>query len=103
MRKFLAFILVAIIAVGAWLAWALYLPVQPKGAQFVLLRPGSSSRHIASDLKSAGIIRSARAFLLLHYFLGSTLKAGEYRFDQSANARQIHERLARGDIYVHTV
>ena len=103
MRTFFIFVLVAVLAVGIWLAWALYLPVQPNGAQFVLLRPGYTSRHIASDLKSAGIIRSPRAFLLLHYFLGSTLKAGEYKFDQRANARQIHDRLARGDIYVHTV
>jgi UPF0755 protein len=39
----------------------------------------------------------------MHYLLGRTLKAGEYKFDQAATARQVHDRLARGDIYVHTV
>jgi UPF0755 protein len=103
LRRFFLVVLIFVIAAGAWLAWALYLPVQPRETQFVLLRPGWSSRHIASELQSAGVVRSARAFLLLHYALGRTLKAGEYKFDQAANARQVHDRLARGDIYVHTV
>jgi UPF0755 protein len=95
--------LILVVAAGAWLAWALYLPVQPRGTQFVLLRPGWSSRHIANELQSAGVVRNARAFLLLNYAVGRTLKAGEYKFDQAATARQVHDRLARGDIYVHTV
>ena len=103
MRFVFTLFLVFVLAAAIWLAWALYLPVQPGGTQFVLLRPGSSSRRIAADLQSAGVIRSARAFLLIHYTLGSTLKAGEYKFDQPATARQIHDRLARGDIYVHTI
>jgi peptidoglycan lytic transglycosylase G len=103
MRAVFTLFLVLVLAAAVWLAWALYLPVQPKGTIFVLLRPGSSSRRIASDLHSAGVIRSARAFLLMHYVRGSTLKAGEYKFDQAATAPQIHERLARGDIYVHTI
>ena len=88
---------------GAWLAWALYLPVAPRGETFVLLRPGWSSRHIAIELQSAGVIRSARAFMLLHYARRRTLKAGEYRFHQLASARQVQDRIVAGDIYVHTV
>lgn len=100
--SFTVFLILVLVA-AIWLAWALNLPVQPSGTKFVLLRPGSSSRRIAADLQSAGVIRSAHAFLLMHYALGSTLKAGEYKFDQPATAREIHDRLARGDIYVHTV
>ncbi|MGI9100943.1 MAG: endolytic transglycosylase MltG [Terriglobales bacterium] len=103
LRSFLILVLLAIIGAGLWLAWALYLPAQPHGAQFVLLRPGWTSRHIAQELQSAGVIHSASAFLLLHYVTGRTLKAGEYKFDQPATARQVHARIARGDIYVHTV
>jgi peptidoglycan lytic transglycosylase G len=95
--------LVLVLVASIWLAWVLYLRVQPSGTKFVLLRPGSSSRRIAADLQSAGVIRSARAFLLIHYVLGRTLKAGEYKFDQPATAREIHDRLVRGDIYVHTI
>ena len=80
------------------------LPVSPDGQKFVMLRPGFSTRHIAAELKAAGVIRSADAFILWHYAHHQrSLKAGEYLFDKPANARSVHERLARGDIYVHTV
>jgi UPF0755 protein len=103
MRKFFVLILMAVAVAGLWLAWALTMPVQPSQTKFVLLRPGWSSRHIATELQNAGVIRSARAFLLLHYASGRTLKAGEYVFDHAATARQVHERLVRGDVYVHTL
>lgn len=104
MRGFLIIVLLAILAVGGWLAWALWLPVTPGGQKFVLLHPGYSTRRIASELKSAGVIRSANAFLLWHYLHHQrSLKAGEYLFERSASALQIHDRLARGDIYIHTV
>ena len=103
MRAFFALFLIVVLVAAIWLAWALYVAVRPSQTQYVLLRPGSSSRRIAAELQSAGVIHSAHAFLLLHYALGSTLKAGEYKFDQLATTRQVHDRLARGDIYVHTV
>ena len=88
----------------AWLAWGLLLPVRPQGQKFVLLRQGYSTRHIANELKSAGVIRSTSAFLLWHYVAQpQTLKAGEYLFEHPTNALQVHRRLARGDIYIHTV
>ncbi len=99
---FIVLLLVAVLA-GAWLGWALYLPVTPPGQTFVLLRPGWSSKHIATELQSAGVIRSARAFMLLHYARRRTLKAGEYKFDQPASARQVQDRIVAGDIYAHTV
>ncbi len=69
-----------------------------------MLRPGFSTRHIARELKSAGVIRSADAFVLWHALhRRPTLKAGEYLFDRDATAIDIHNRLARGDVYVHTV
>jgi UPF0755 protein len=103
-RKLLSIALIAIIALAAWLAWALWLPVSPAGQKFVLLRPGYSTRHIARELKSAGVIRSADAFVLWHAFhRRPSLKAGEYLFDHAASAIEVHNRLARGDIYVHTV
>src|SRR3989442_3792035 len=89
---------------AAWLAWALWLPASPGAEQFVMLRPGYSTRHIARELKSAGVIRSADAFVLWHAFhRRPSLKAGEYLFDHDATAIQVHNRLARGDVYVHTV
>ena len=80
------------------------LPLSPAGQKFVLLRPGFSSRRIATELKSAGVIRNADAFILWHYLHHRrSLKAGEYLFEKTATALEVHDRLARGDIYVHTV
>jgi UPF0755 protein len=89
---------------GAWLAWAVFVPITPSGQKFVLLRPGYSTRHIGNELKNAGMIRSSYAFLIWHYFHhGRSLKAGEYLFDKAADLRDVHSRLARGDVYVHTL
>src|SRR5512146_3420829 len=104
MRTLLKLVAVALVATAAWLAWALWLPLRPPEQKFVLLPPGYTTRHIAVTLKSAGVIRSSTAFLLWHFIAHPrTLKAGEYLFDQPANAIQVHRRLARGDVYVHTV
>jgi len=86
------------------MAWALWSPATPARPTFVLLHPGYSTRRIASELKSAGVIRSAAAFAIWHRLRHQrSLKAGEYLFEKTANALEIHERLVRGDVYVHTV
>lgn len=104
MRTFFTLVLLAAVAAGGWLAWALRMPTTPPGQKFVLLRPGYSTRRIAGELKSAGVIHSANAFVLWHYFHHKrSLKAGEYLFEKPATALDVHSRLARGDIYVHTV
>jgi len=105
LRAIFISLLVAVLATAAWLACGLLLPSGPSGAEkFVLLRPGSSARHIARDLKSAGVIRSDHAFLLWHYWRGlPTLKAGEYKSDHPASAKEVYDRIVAGDIYVHTV
>jgi len=55
-------------------------------------------------LKSAGVIRSADAFVLWHYLHHKRfLKAGEYLFEKSATSLDVHRRLAHGDVYFHTV
>ena len=104
--------LLIIVLAGAWLAWALLVPSKPAETKFVLLKPGWSTRHIATELQANGVIHSWRAFLLYHYASGAflpdgnkihTLKAGEYKFDEAASALRVHERLMRGDVYVHTV
>ena len=79
-------------------------PMTPAGQKFVLLKSGLTTRKIAAELKGAGVIRNERAFLIWHYLHRKrSLKAGEYLFERPANLKDIHERLARGDIYTHTV
>jgi UPF0755 protein len=104
MRALFTVVLIAALAVGGWLAWAWYSPVTPGAQTFVLLHPGYSTRRIAAELKSAGVIRSTTAFIVWHRLHQKhSLKAGEYRFDKTATSVDIHERLVRGDVYVHTV
>jgi UPF0755 protein len=88
---------------GVWLSWSLFTPLTPKGETFVVLRPGYGARRIATELKNAGVIRSGKAFEVWHYFHRHSLKAGEYLFDKSADIRDVHARLTKGDIYVHSV
>ncbi len=104
MRKFLTLVLLAVLALGGWLAWALMTPVTPDGQKFVMLRPGYSTRRIASELEAAGVIRSRLGFILWHRIhRKQSLKAGEYLFEKTARTLDVHDRLVRGDIYVHTV
>jgi len=103
-RKLFGLILIIVLAVGGWLAWVALIPVEPAPKTFVMLRPGFSTRHIAAALKSAGVIRSERAFILWHYlYQRRSLKAGEYLFEKPANLIDIEKRLQRGDVYYRTV
>lgn len=104
MRFFLKLVVLAILGFAAWLGWALFVPLAPARETFVLLPPGLHTRQIGQRLEASGIIRSGRAFLLLPYWWRwRTLKAGEYRFDAPENAVQVFGKLAKGEIYAHTV
>ncbi|MGA8214046.1 MAG: endolytic transglycosylase MltG [Candidatus Sulfotelmatobacter sp.] len=103
-RRIFWLIFIAALASAGWFAWALLTLVEPPTPTFVLLRQGYSTRRIASELKSAGVIRSEKAFLLWHYFhRHRSLKAGEYLFEKPANIIDLQKRLRRGDVYFHTV
>src|ERR1700719_1747717 len=104
MRAFLILFFVAVLACGGWLAWALLEPVTPSRQTFVLLHPGYSTRRIAAELQSAGVIRSEDAFILWHYLHHRrSLKAGEYLFANPRNIVEVQSRLARGEVYFRTV
>ncbi len=104
MRALLKLVVVLVLGFAIWFGWAALLPVQPSQTTFVLLRPGWSTRHIARNLQQQGVIRSSAAFLMVQYAKGlPTLKAGEYKFDQPANALQVWHRLVQGDVYARTV
>jgi UPF0755 protein len=103
-RKILWLFLIAVVGTGSWLAWALLMPVEVGPQTFVMLRPGYSTRRIASELKAAGVIRSEEAFIFWHYVRQRrSLKAGEYLFEKPANLIDVQKRLMRGDVYFHTV
>ncbi len=104
MRTLLTLFLIVALAAAGWMAWQIYSPVTPPPNVSLLLHSGYSTRRIAAELKRAGVIRSELAFRIWHKLHGkSSLKAGEYLFDRSATVAQVHERIARGDIYFHVV
>jgi len=68
------------------------------------LHPGWSVHRIAAELKSAGVIRNATAFIVWHRMHNKErLKAGEYLFSTASDTREVTERLVRGDFLVRTV
>jgi len=104
LRTLFTILLLAVLGAGVWFAGSLLTPIQPSGQKFVLLRPGYSTRRIAAELKNAGVICSVPVFLVWHQFhKNRSLKAGEYLFEKSVDLREVHSRLAHGDVYIHTV
>jgi UPF0755 protein len=104
LRALIKLILVAVLAASGWGAWQVYAPVMPPANTSLLLHSGYSTRRIAVELKKAGVIRSELAFRLWHALHRKpSLKAGEYLFERAASLPQVHERIARGDIYFHVV
>ncbi len=104
MGKIFLFFSAIVLGSAGWFAWAVLMPVQPAAQAIVMLRPGYSTRRIASELKSAGVIRNEDAFILWRYLRRQrSLKAGEYLFENPANIIDIQKRLRRGDVYIHTV
>ena len=101
--KFLAFVLVLLLLVAGSAGVLLYVPVTPPGETFVELPPGTSAQAMAADLERAGVIRSRYAFLLLRLWKGGRLKAGEYRFDDAADAQTVYARIAGGDVYTRAL
>ena len=103
MRKIFWLIVIAALAGAGWFSWALLTPTEPPAKTFVMLHPGYSTHRIAAELRSAGVIRSQHAFVLWHYLHRRPLQAGEYLFDKPASLIDVQKRLARGDVYFHTV
>ena len=103
MRKVGAFCLLFGIGFALWMGFCLLVPAGPSQQTFVEFKTGSSARHIATELKQAGVIRSRSAFLLLHLYRHASLKAGEYSFDHRDTLRDVYGRIARGDTYARVL
>lgn len=104
MRKFLfLLVILLIILAAAWGAFVVETPIRPATVTLVNFPPGTTTRGIATTLRQKGIIRNRIAFLTLHYIQRGTLKAGEYRFADSANLLTVYSRLRRGDVYTISV
>ena len=103
MRKLFAWFIVVLVAAVVWVGFVYVLPAGPSQQTFVDFKNGSSARHIATELKQAGIIRGRWAFLLVHLYRHRSLKAGEYAFDHPDTLSNIYNRIAHGDTYARVL
>ena len=102
MRRLAWVILVGLIAVAAWLVFALYVPYQgfPWEGVYVDVPRGAPGRVIARLLAEKGVVRSRLAFeALCRWRAGRTLQAGEYFFDRPVNAFEVYRAMAEGRVY----
>ena len=104
---FFVLVLLAVLAVGAWIFVTLERPFRGYDApeQFVEIPAGAGSGSMGRRLAEAGVVRSATAFRAAVWLRGSSrrLQAGEYRFDQPMTTAQVVDKIARGDVYVRAI
>ena len=107
LRYFLLLVLVAVAAGGWWLYTGVNTPYKGYEApeQFVDIPQGAGSVAIAKRLADAGVVRDVNSFRLALWLSGKgrRLQAGEYRFDHAVSAREVADKIARGEIYVRPI
>src|SRR5487761_226327 len=100
-RKAVIFLAALLFAAALFLAVLWLLPYRGfRQPVFVRLRPGATTRQIAGELQRAGVVRSAKAFLLwslLHH--RQTLKAGDFRFRRAHSLVAVFQRLSSGQVF----
>lgn len=77
----------------------------PGGAVEITIEPGSPARSILERLEREGVVSSAllARLYLVHRLGDPALRAGEYRFDETASIPEVLDRLIRGDVVTYRV
>ena len=106
MKKFLVFMaLVAVVALGLFIA-GLYRPyAHYSGTLIVEIPPGTSALEVAKILVERGVLEF-RAPFLFRYALGrprNSLKAGEYSFDRPLRPIDVYRKMVEGEVRLFTV
>jgi peptidoglycan lytic transglycosylase G len=111
MKRAVGFLILLILVVGAAAAGWFYMGVDRpfKGYDasetFVEIPQGAGSVAIAKRLADAGIVRDVASFRVALWITGEgrRLQAGEYRFDRPVSARQVADKIARGEVFVRPI
>lgn len=93
-------ILAIVVALGS-----LYVPYQGfKDQVFVEFPKGTSTRAMADQLATSGVIRYPWQFLVARAMRPSArLQAGEYQFKSAATVPEVFDRIVRGDVFYYEV
>jgi len=107
MRWLVGLLLIAGLAFVGWEVRDLFRPYQRySGSVLVSLDPGTRAPQAARLLVSRGVLAHQLPFLMLHALARmrrQRIKAGEYQFERPLRPIDVYRKLARGDIYLHTV
>lgn len=105
MVRWLAFLLLLLVAAGGYLLYGLTREYAGfKTETFLDIPKGTGTVAMADMLQQAGVIQSSWQFVLaraLHP--GATLQAGEYRFNKPASTLEVFSRIARGDVFYYVL
>jgi UPF0755 protein len=109
-RIFLIVAVVLVVSAAAAAVWLLLGAEKPyKGyetaEQFVEIPPGAGPALIGRRLTESGVVRDPLSFRVALARSGQArrLQAGEYRFDQPMSAREVIDKLARGDVFLRPI
>jgi len=111
MKRVLTFLLLLIVVAAAGGGWWIYSGVNRpfKGYDapetFVEIPQGTGSVAIAKRLADAGVVQDVNSFRAALWITGKgrSLQAGEYRFDRPLSAREVADKIARGEVYVRPI
>jgi len=99
--------LLAALAIGAgvWAVQGMSAPREGLEEPVVVEIPrGATSREMAAMLEDAGVIRSARHFMLARAWRSrDVLQAGEYEFRRPLSIWDAFDKLVRGEVMLHAV
>ncbi|MGH9411923.1 MAG: endolytic transglycosylase MltG [Vicinamibacterales bacterium] len=110
MKRFLLVLVLLLVAAGGAALWIYARATRPykgysAGEQFVEIPPGAGTVTIARRLADAGVVRDVNSFRVALWLDGKArhLQAGEYRFDHPVSARDVADKIARGEVYVRPI
>jgi UPF0755 protein len=104
LRRMGCLVLLALLA-GGYVLYRVESPYQGfRQPVFVDIPHGTTTDGIARILTRAGVVRGKWDFMFARLAdRGGVLQAGEYRFENPASAREVYNRIARGDIFFYSL
>jgi len=98
-KTLLAGLLALAAAAAVYLYWSWHRPLDP-GPDTYIVRPGTSLRALAAQLKERRALRETESFVWLGYLTGRarTLKAGEYRFRPGITPAELLDQVVAGRV-----